>query len=128
MIASLATRFWLPLALALGLSACATTAPPTSPPETSMTAARSAYLAHDYERALPLLRQQAELGNPHAQYTLGYMYYQGQGVPEDMEEALKWIRLAAAQGDAHALEALSALAAAGLRPRELPVTTEEEQQ
>ncbi len=120
----LALRFWLPLACALGLAACAATPPPAPEPARTMEEARRAYLARDYERALPLLREQAALGNPHAQYTLGYMYYYGQGVPEDVEEALRWIRMAAAQGDAHALEALSSLAAAGLRPQEKTVTTE----
>ena len=37
-----------------------------------------------------------------AQYGLGYMYYEGQGVPQDYEEAVKWYRLAAEQGDAEA--------------------------
>lgn len=125
MTTPLALRFWLPLACALSLAACATVSPPSPGQANSMEEARSAYLAHDYARALPLLRQQAELGNSHAQYTLGYMYYHGEGVSEDMEEALKWIRMAAAQGDAHALEALSTLAAAGLRPQEKSMASEE---
>ena len=37
-----------------------------------------------------------------AQYNLGIMYYNGQGVPQDYAEAVKWYRLAADQGDAYA--------------------------
>ena len=33
---------------------------------------------------------------------LGFMYDEGRGVPEDDLEAVKWYRLAAAQGDAGA--------------------------
>lgn len=90
-----------------------------------MEEAQRAYLAQDFQRAAILMRQEAELGNPHAQYTLGYMYYHGQGVIEDTEQALKWIRQAAAQGDARALEALSNLAEAGMRPREKTLEAEE---
>jgi hypothetical protein len=116
MINRLAPRLCLLLALVAGMTACASTG--SGPAVRTMEEARSAYLAKDYQRALQLMRQEAELGNPHAQYTLGYMYYYGQGVAEDMEEALKWIRMAAAQGNMHAMEALGTLAAAGMRPRE----------
>src|ERR1035438_5254339 len=37
-----------------------------------------------------------------AQVHLGLMYYQGQGVPQDYKEAMRWYRLAADQGDADA--------------------------
>ena len=39
---------------------------------------------------------------PHAQYNLGVMYENGQGVPQDYKTAVKWYRLAAEQGDAGA--------------------------
>ena len=45
------------------------------------------------------LREKAEQGILEAQYTLGLMYYEGEGVPQDYAEALKWFRLAAEQGD-----------------------------
>ena len=40
--------------------------------------------------------------DPKAQYRLGLMYENGQGVPQDYKEAVKWYRLAAGQGHAHA--------------------------
>jgi len=43
------------------------------------------------------------------QYRLGLMYDQGAGVPQDYEEAVKWYRLAADQGDAYAQSNLGAM-------------------
>jgi TPR repeat protein len=43
-------------------------------------------------------RQQAEQGAADAQNTLGLMYYNGEGVPQDYEESVRWYRLAADQG------------------------------
>ena len=39
----------------------------------------------------------AEEGNSYSQYTLGHMYYYGQGVPRNCEEAEKWLKKAAQQ-------------------------------
>ena len=44
----------------------------------------------------------AEQGVATAQYNLGVMYADGDGVPENGAEAVKWFRKAAAQGDADA--------------------------
>ena len=46
------------------------------------------------------LRAKAEQGDAEAQLNLGFMYAQGQGVPQDDAEGIKWYRLAAEQGDA----------------------------
>jgi uncharacterized protein len=40
--------------------------------------------------------------DPLAQFNLGYMYYNGWGVPKDYVEAAKWYRLAAERGEARA--------------------------
>ena len=48
------------------------------------------------------LRLEAEQGNVNAQCNLGEMYYDGDGVPQDYQEALKWFSLAAEQGHASA--------------------------
>ena len=53
----------------------------------------TAYRGGDYALQLPL----AELGNAAAQYKLGVMYDQGQGVPQDYAQALSWYRKAADQ-------------------------------
>jgi len=44
----------------------------------------------------------AERGDPQAQAKLGFAYLDGQGVPEDYREALRWCRKGAEQGDARA--------------------------
>src|SRR5260370_42113148 len=40
-------------------------------------------------------RLRAEQGDANAQYSLGNMYRNGQGVPEDYAEAVRWFRTAA---------------------------------
>ena len=49
-----------------------------------------------------LLRLAAEQGEASAQFNLGSRYNNGEGVPQDYQEAMKWFRLAAEQGDADA--------------------------
>ena len=56
----------------------------------------------DYATALAIWRPLAEQGYASAQYNLGFMYANGQGVPEDDKEAVSWYRKAAEQGDANA--------------------------
>jgi hypothetical protein len=62
----------------------------------------AAYKRGDYATALKKWRPPAEAGDATAQYNLGVMYAEGQGVPQDDEEAAKWFRKAAEQGDADA--------------------------
>ena len=50
----------------------------------------------------PELKKRAEAGDVDAQSSLGVMYDNGTGVPEDDVEAVKWYRLAADQGYASA--------------------------
>ena len=47
-------------------------------------------------------RRLAEQGDADAQYNLGVMYANGEGVPQDDAEAVRWYRLAADQGNASA--------------------------
>jgi uncharacterized protein len=57
--------------------------------------------AHDrgeYATALRLLRPLADRGVAEAQRELGFMYYNGEGVPQNYAEAVKWYHLAADQG------------------------------
>lgn len=60
----------------------------------------AAYQRGDYATALDLWRPRAALGVALAQNNLGLMYYNGQGVPKDFDQAAKWYRLAAEQGNA----------------------------
>ena len=57
-----------------------------------------AYERGDYATALSLFRQLAEQGNANAQFFVGYMYKNGEGVPKDFAEAAKWFRKSADQG------------------------------
>lgn len=62
----------------------------------------AAYKSGAYLTALTLWRPLANQGNVHAQYGLGTMYDNGQGVPQDYAETVKWYRTAADQGNAYA--------------------------
>lgn len=68
----------------------------------SLSDAKSAYDAGDYEQAAKLYSPLAKNGNAEAQYNLGVMYRAGRGIPQDYKEARKWYRLAAEQGNAFA--------------------------
>ena len=59
------------------------------------------------------LQRSAELGDTTAQFTLGSMYHNGAGVPEDAAEAVRWFRQAATQGHATAQLALGVSYALG---------------
>ena len=48
-------------------------------------------------------KKKAEAGDAWAQFNLGNMYSEGEGVPKDSAEAVNWYRKAAEQGDAMAL-------------------------
>ncbi|MBR4716448.1 MAG: sel1 repeat family protein, partial [Lentisphaeria bacterium] len=58
----------------------------------------AAYEAGDYEAAEKHFRAAAELGYGAAQTNLAWMYANGQGVEQDLNEAAKWFRKAAEQG------------------------------
>ena len=72
-----------------------------------------AYLKQDYKEAVKWFRLSAEQGHTLAQYNLGFMYYNGQGVLQDFKEAVKWFRLSAEQGDASAQYNLGLMYAEG---------------
>ena len=63
--------------------------------------ANAAIQRGDYAEAARLWRPLAEQGDASAQHNLGWMYENGEGVPQDYAEAVKWWRLAAEQGNAH---------------------------
>lgn len=53
--------------------------------------------------ATELLQPLASQGNAIAQYQLGLIHYNGQGVPEDEKQAIHWWKQAAAQGYSNAM-------------------------
>src|SRR5262245_39397781 len=59
----------------------------------------AAYNRNDYKSAAKLWRPLAEKGNTVAQYNLGTMYFNGQGVVKNFAEAEKWWRAAADHGN-----------------------------
>ncbi|MHB1798981.1 MAG: trypsin-like peptidase domain-containing protein [Vulcanimicrobiaceae bacterium] len=61
-----------------------------------------AALSGDYATAVAILGPLAEQGNARAQFEIGFMYSNAQGVPQDYAKALHWYHLAAAQGFAEA--------------------------
>ena len=58
-------------------------------------------------------KKDAEAGNAEAQYNLGFMYRNGEGVPKDVAKAVEWFQKGAAQGYAEAQGGLGAAYALG---------------
>jgi TPR repeat protein len=52
----------------------------------------------DYEKALPILRKSAELGNAEAQYNLGYFLQNGVGIAKNEKEAFEWYKKSSENG------------------------------
>ncbi len=69
----------------------------------------AAYQRGDYATDIRELRLLAEQGYAEAQYGLGVMYDNGQGVPQNYAKAVKWSRKAAEQGYARAQFALGTM-------------------
>lgn len=65
----------------------------------------SGYYRDAFHQLLPL----ASEGNREAQYAIGYMYYYGYGVVQDMETGTFWIQKSADQRYQPAAEALIAM-------------------
>ena len=57
--------------------------------------------------AVRMLRIPAGFGHPDARIDLGRCYLRGEGVPQDKAEGVKWLRMAAEQGDTDAILFLS---------------------
>ena len=96
------------MVVALTLSATvAVAAPPNKPLAVTPAVSQfdqgmAAVSRGDYATAYRLWRPLADQGNASAQYNLGFMYDNGQGVPQDYAAAVGWYRKAADQGDASA--------------------------
>ena len=83
----------------------------TPPPEPTLEAlladAEAAYAAQNYGTAFALFRQAADQGSAEAQYRLGLMYRNGEGVAADTAAARQWLRRAADQGHPEAEQTLA---------------------
>lgn len=97
--------FLLALALAVSLAGAAV----ADPFEDGL----AAYNKGDYQGVLRLWRPLADSGWAPAQFGLGFLYANGQGVAQDYAEAANWYRKAADRGDAHAQANLAILYANG---------------
>jgi uncharacterized protein len=75
------------------------------------------------ESALPLetLQEKALAGDADAQNELGIRYYQGDGVPKDIDEAERWYRLAVKQNNVAAINNLGLLTSKEKGVEEYPV-------
>jgi TPR repeat protein len=52
----------------------------------------------EFEKAVPILKQAAELGNAESQYNLGYCYRAGSGIEQNIEKGIYWFSKSADQG------------------------------
>jgi hypothetical protein len=59
------------------------------------------------------LKELADRGDAEDQGDIGFMYYEGFGVPQDYAEALKWFRLSAEQGYVYAQSSLARIYRSG---------------
>jgi uncharacterized protein len=64
--------------------------------------AQAAYYQGDYATAAKGFQILADRGNARAQFFLGEMYLNGNGIKRDYAQALRWARAAAEQGSAEA--------------------------
>jgi len=64
----------------------------------------AAYDRRDYATAFGEMKPLAEQGDADSQNNLGFLYYHGQGVPQDYVQAHMWFNLASTQGDKDALK------------------------
>ncbi|WP_167470039.1 tetratricopeptide repeat protein [Vreelandella andesensis] len=81
---------------------------------TSEEYGHKAYNNKNYELAADMLFIPAENGDIQSQITLGIMYENGQGVPQNHAEAAKWYKKAAVQGSSNGQFYLSLLYKSGL--------------
>jgi uncharacterized protein len=92
----------LNIAAVLALSSTVLFSSPAVAQEDAFAKGLVADLLGDYVDAAKWYRAGAEQGDARAQYNLGHMYNNGQGVPENGAEAVRWYRAAAEQGNADA--------------------------
>lgn len=60
------------------------------------------YLKIDTQKAISMFELAAEQGNSYAEYQLGKIYCFGQGVPQNLEVGMEWLKASASHGNEHA--------------------------
>jgi len=99
---------YLLISFVVACSACAIN--PQVKIDETLEKAREEYKQKKYQETaitlMPLVRE----GNPDAQYTLGYLYFYGMGVPRNVNFGRQLIQAAAEQGNIRALAAINTFA------------------
>jgi uncharacterized protein len=72
-----------------------------------LTIAMSAYEQGNYQQALEQFTQLAQQNNAEAQYNLAFMYFGGEGIPQDDVKAVFWFEKAAKLAHAGAQDTLA---------------------
>ena len=94
---------------------------PAKPPQASAPAAEgqalwaeanAALASKDYVTAFPKFLTLAQQGNAMAQYNVGALYLNGQGIQKDEQQAYDWFAKSAAQGNARAIDIMQSAAKA----------------
>ena len=60
------------------------------------------YLKTDIQKAISMFELAAEQGNSYAEYQFGKIYCFGQGVPQNLEVGMEWLKASASHGNAYA--------------------------
>ena len=60
------------------------------------------YLKTDIQKAISMFKLAAEQGSSYAEYQLGKIYCFGQGVPQNLEVGLEWLKASASHGNEYA--------------------------
>jgi DamX protein len=102
---------YLLIGAALTCSACTTTPDPREvEAEETLEKARVEFLQKQYESSVITLMPLVREGHPDAQYSVGYMYYYGLGVPRNADFGRQLIQAAAQQGNERAIQAITTFA------------------
>ena len=64
------------------------------------------YLKTDIQKAISMFELAAEQGNSYAEYQLGKRYCFGQGVPQNLEVGMEWLKASANHGNEYAAQLL----------------------
>ena len=64
------------------------------------------YLKTDIQKAISMFKLAAEQGNSYAEYQLGKIYCFGQGVPQNLEVGMEWLKASASHGNEYAAQLL----------------------